>query len=95
MRLAIAQPGVLLEAQLARQAGRAADDVHGAPVVHVYLPNDQVVDAGHHLRRQAGPTGGAVSCNAPVEITDNKVESAYYWRDLTGGLASQNGILQH
>ena len=75
MGLAVAQPGVLLEAQLAGQAGRAADDLHGAPVVHVDLPDDQVVDAGHHLRPAASFLSAALSgrrtltCMAPMWST--------------------------
>ena len=48
-----AQEGVLAEAQLERQAALCVAHAHHAAVVDVDAADDQVVDAGHHLRARA------------------------------------------
>ena len=59
MSLVPAQEALLLELQLAGHASGGARDAHDAAVVHVYLPNDQVVDAGHHLQNTRTPMRAA------------------------------------
>lgn len=44
-----AQEALLLEDHAPRDAGGVVAHAHHAPVVHVYLAQDQVADGGRHL----------------------------------------------
>lgn len=62
-----AQHTLLLELELAHQVAVGAVDAHGAPMVHIDLANDQVVDAGHNLPSIHVP-GITIGCRCTVDL---------------------------
>jgi hypothetical protein len=76
--LAHAQDTLLPKLELADETAGGAVDAHDATVVHIYLADDQVVDARHHLpSNPSTPTdlSGLFQPSCAHALTDNTCDS--------------------